>query len=622
MSASRRFHSLRFRLVFATALFAVVLSLCAGAVFLVLSERLERQSAVQASEFNLSLVAASVEDRLEQATLLAAWGTTNTSVRRYLSDAQPSAALMLQAYNNAQAQYRSSQCQQEVIRFLLTNAAQDRYLQFGNATSSSAALTAGSVSRFPGMGAAQSTGWQLLAEDPLAREYHEVLAASRPITNGANHTRIGTSYIELSAAVLTGPVDGYGLADGSRLFWLVGGQVCEVSAGRLAVQPELVLDGEPLAGRFATGADTRVLRTELDGQAGLLVLVALPRSGLTLVQFLPDSAFRIMRAAYLALLCGMVVLICLSGGLLMLWLNRAVSAPILQLQKHIRRLGAGDFRTDPAIEWPNELGDIGRGINQLSVDISGLLDRRLADQKQKQDLEYQMLQNQVNPHFIYNTLNSIRWMATIQHAQGIAEMVTAFSRLLKSVSKGNEKIVPLQEELALLNDYFLIQQYRYGGDICAEVSYIESERICRDCRIPRFTLQPLAENAIFHGIEPKGGAGSILLDIRTDGEDVVITMTDDGVGMSAEQCARALQKPTGADAQAKFRHVGLWNVHRRIQYSFGERYGLALASEPGRGTTVRIRLPKTPPAAAGPATDRKEENRHATAADPGASGGR
>ena len=152
----------------------------------------------------------------------------------------------------------------------------------------------------------------------------------------------------------------------------------------------------------------------------------------------------------------------------------------------------------------------------------------MEDERRKQELEYRMLQNEVNPHFIYNTLNSIRWMATIQHAPGIAEMVTAFARLTKSISKGTQKLVPLQEELALLNDYFTIQQYRYGGDLEIEVSRIESETLCRDCMIPRFTLQPLVENAIFHGLEPKGGHGSVLLDISTDPDtgDVLLRITD------------------------------------------------------------------------------------------------
>ena len=112
--------------------------------------------------------------------------------------------------------------------------------------------------------------------------------------------------------------------------------------------------------------------------------------------------------------------------------------------------------------------------------------------------------------------------------------------------------------------------------------------------IPRFTLQPLAENAIFHGLEPKGGFGSVLLEICLspgDG-DVLVTLTDDGVGMPPEQVAHLLDPPrTQADAQDKIRHVGLWNVHRRLQYSFGSRYGLTVESEPGVGTAVTIRLP-------------------------------
>ncbi len=127
--------------------------------------------------------------------------------------------------------------------------------------------------------------------------------------------------------------------------------------------------------------------------------------------------------------------------------------------------------------------------------------------------------------------------------------------------------------------------------------------------IPRFTLQPLAENAIFHGLEPKGGFGSVLLEICLspgDG-DVLVTLTDDGVGMPPEQVAHLLDPPqTQADAQDKIRHVGLWNVHRRLQYSFGSRYGLTVESEPGVGTAVTIRLPY----------HRNEGGGQANAADP------
>ena len=98
------------------------------------------------------------------------------------------------------------------------------------------------------------------------------------------------------------------------------------------------------------------------------------------------------------------------------------------------------------MEWDHELGDIGRGINDLSENVSELMEKRLEDEKQKQDLEYKMLQSQINPHFLYNTLNSIKWMATIQGATGISEMTTSLSRLLKSISKGTSLLIDIREE--------------------------------------------------------------------------------------------------------------------------------------------------------------------------------
>ena len=297
---------------------------------------------------------------------------------------------------------------------------------------------------------------------------------------------------------------------------------------------------------------------------------------------------------YLLLIGLGILLLWAMSALLVRWLDAVITRPVAALRQRLDQISEGNFTIDHGIEWSNELGDIGRGINHLAGNIENLLARRLEDQKRKQDLEYQMLQTEINPHFIYNTLNSIRWMATIQNADGIAEMVTAFARLTKSISKSTEKLIPLQEELALLNDYFTIQQYRYGGDIQIEVAHIDDEAICRDCMIPRFTLQPLAENAIFHGLEPKGGYGSVLLEIRIspEGGDVLVTLTDDGVGMPPEQVAHLLDPPMGAAAvKDKIRHVGLWNVHRRLQYSFGRNYGLSVESEPGVGTAVTIRLP-------------------------------
>ena len=320
----------------------------------------------------------------------------------------------------------------------------------------------------------------------------------------------------------------------------------------------------------------------------------LTESGLYLVQTIPTSVFRhdihfLQESVTISIICILML------GLIMTFiLKKTIANRILALNDRINKISAGDFSYDPHIEWDNELGEIGRGINNLSFGVTTLMEKRLQDEKEKQDLEYRMLQNQVNPHFIYNTLSSIKWMATIQHAPGIAEMTTSLARLMKSVSKSNERLICLADEFALLTDYFTIMKYRYGGTITFNIDCPAEYKSADKCMIPRFTLQPLAENAILHGIEPKNSAGNVNVSVEQIDDKIIITMTDDGIGIAEDKLKSILDEPPDDEKEAKFRHVGLWNVHKRIQYSFGEDYGLKVDSVWNEGTSVRIILPYEP----------------------------
>ena len=373
---------------------------------------------------------------------------------------------------------------------------------------------------------------------------------------------------------------------GGQLYRVEGDDLlCLGSADQL---PEPEADVEDTLGR-----DALLYSATLDGVACSVVACPLGLHQLYLAEVIPNDRM----AHPLSLLGGpalvSLLLVLVMGLGMSALLHRTVAAPIVALQRQMEKVGRGDFSVNPAIEWNHELGDVGRGINELSRGVSSLMEKRIEDVQQRLALEYQMLQSQISPHFIYNTLNSIKWMATIQHAPGVAEMVTALSRLLKSVSKGAQKLVPLEEEFALLEDYFTIQRYRYGGTITLEMP--QPEDGWRDYLIPRFTLQPLAENAIFHGIEPNGGVGKLSVTVERGqaGQDLLIRLADDGVGMEPGQIARLLRDSGGEqDDGAPFRHLGVWNVHRLLQLSFGPDYGLAMESAPGRGTTVTMRLPK------------------------------
>ena len=578
--------SLRRQILWGTQLFTAVVSLLVGVVLFALSDSYIRTTTLRSVEFNLQQMSASVQTDLDTARSLLNWASTDSTLRRYLTAGQMNGLLTTSAYETFSDRYLSSRLQTRIVRFFVTNG-ENRFLQQGSLTSS-AGLNADTVALFDG-----PENTLTFAEDPLLPSHPTCLVLRREIRPDSETSYTGWIYLGLDTAVITGAADRYIMPDGGVLYWRMGDQIWRLDGRRLSLlEHGLALEPCDVSGMASPA--TNVSRITRNGRSFLGVGVPLQGWDAELIQLFPESTFLNQRMVYLLLIGLGILLLWAMSGLLVRWLDAVITQPVAALRHRIDEISEGNFTIDHTIEWSNELGDIGRGINHLAGNVEGLLARRLEDQKRKQDLEYQMLQTEINPHFIYNTLNSIRWMATIQNATGIAEMVTAFARLTKSISKSTEKLVPLQNELALLNDYFTIQQYRYGGDIQIEVARIDDEAICRDCMIPRFTLQPLAENAIFHGLEPKGGFGSVLLEIRIcpDSGDVLVTMTDDGVGMPPEQVARLLDPPENqAAAQDKIRHVGLWNVHRRLQYSFGGSYGLHIESEPGVGTAVTIRLP-------------------------------
>ena len=184
---------------------------------------------------------------------------------------------------------------------------------------------------------------------------------------------------------------------------------------------------------------------------------------------------------------------------------------------------------------------------------------------------------------------------TAVFATGISEMPTSLSRLLKSISKGTSLLIDIREELSLLENYFTIQSYRYGGTITMDIQ-VDNESLYNS-EIIKFTLQPLVENAIFHGIEPKGCAGHIRIHVGYETSDntekIRIDVTDDGVGMTADKAAQVLRSNDDSSADF-FREIGVSNVHKRLQYQFGAEYGITIESKEGEYTTMSIHIPNIP----------------------------
>lgn len=584
-------HLIRTRVIFLSLTFTALIALSVSLASVWALYRTIFHATAQSTEYNLQIVANNLYQSIAEIDQLADWCTVDSTMRNFVFSSSP-VKQVLDVYNLMLNKYSSLRTSRYLRRVLVTSG-ENRIMQQGTALAQSQALTAETVPLLPGFAnGTKADSWSTLCEDPLIwfgqKEVIPVIRTMSASSGGAT----AKVYIAVSSDLITDTIHDYSLMQDNELFWFMGENIWNIEDGSLT----------PFEGNYSDFIEeenpnqlvlldrrTRVL----EYQGKTLLAYPVGTHNLYIVQALPEVVLLGQLPTMLIPFIGALAAILLLGLILALLLRNMIAAPVAALQAQLQRIGEGDFTPNPDIEWANEMGDIGRGINGLSRSVCTLMEKRLEDERQKKDLEYRMLQNQINPHFLYNTLNSIKWMATIQHATGIAEMTISLSRLLKSVSKGNERLVPLQEEFALLNDYFTIQQYRYGGTITLDVIWIEDERLCQDCMIPRFTLQPLVENAIFHGIEPKGCAGSIELTIKTDKEtgDVLILLTDDGVGMSDEQAKQILTEPSAEQAGAKFRHVGVWNVHRRLQYSFGEDYGLSVDAQLGQGTTVTIRLP-------------------------------
>ncbi len=553
---------------------------------------------IQSTETSLRLLSESIDSSINDVYRLVRYCQTDSGIAKYIEhNPNPGSVLSVSTYDSFNEECNRNASYNYMPRIAIIS--RENFLQVVATTYSSTTDLAEQVPKLPYYEELLSSDAYDFSPgiiaDPFHRAGRKVLPIIRPITYQYNNKQAGYLFIEVSAELFTDPLKDYSSPEDSFLYLTIADHTYIFNNNTLQeFTPDYTLK-EDMSNHSLSG-DTRVSRihTSTNGEQ-ILVTTPLDMNGCYLSQSISRAEQKDQSFLFAGILACTLVGIVAIGTVLILLMNRMITAPISHLQSRMERISEGDFSRDSAIEWNHELGDIGRGINDLSENISQLMERRLEDEKQKQDLEYKMLQSQINPHFLYNTLNSIKWMATIQGANGISEMTTSLSRLLKSISKGTSLLIDIREELSLLENYFTIQSYRYGGTITMDIQ-VDDEKLYNSAII-KFTLQPLVENAIFHGIEPKGCAGRILIHVGYETPDaadrVRIDVTDDGVGMTAEKASQVLNSNNDSPADF-FREIGLSNVHKRLQYQFGAEYGITIESKEGEYTTMSIHIPNCP----------------------------
>ncbi|CDB78167.1 MULTISPECIES: sensor histidine kinase [Blautia] len=288
------------------------------------------------------------------------------------------------------------------------------------------------------------------------------------------------------------------------------------------------------------------------------------------------------------LISGMAVLLIATLGILMrrsFRLTDGIIQPVNIMLDKVKKVGRGKFDMIPIEAEIEEIEELDEGINKMARKISALLENVRQEKEMQHLTELQLIQAQVNPHFLYNTLDTIVWLIEGGMTDDAVEMISSLSIFFRtSLSKGND-IIPLSEEERHTLSYLEIQQYRYRDILEFEIN-IPKE--LSGIPVPKLSIQPLAENALYHGIKNRRGKGKILIEGREEENALVLTVSDNGQGMTPERL-HEVQEAIRIGERAGF---GLAAVAERIALYYGPGYGMKIFSEEGKGTTVEIRLGK------------------------------
>jgi two-component system, sensor histidine kinase YesM len=264
----------------------------------------------------------------------------------------------------------------------------------------------------------------------------------------------------------------------------------------------------------------------------------------------------------------------------------SIAKPVLDLRSLMKRVEDGDLSVRFSGRPGDEIGELGLGFNEMIGRIQGLIDQVYVEQRSKRDAELRILQEQIKPHFLYNALDTIQWMAQEHRVDDVVSMVGALSSLFRiGLNKGRE-FISLSDELEHVESYLCIQKMRYEDKFDYS---IRCDSGLRSRQVLRLTLQPLVENAIYHGIKERRGHGTLSVEARVEEGDLLLSVSDDGVGMTREILAQLIGSLE--EGGPSIGGYGIRNVHERIRLTFGKPYGLSFLSVYGEGTVVTARHP-------------------------------
>ena len=295
--------------------------------------------------------------------------------------------------------------------------------------------------------------------------------------------------------------------------------------------------------------------------------------------------------SYAPVLLGLVI------SVLMIVIFSAIFGDRLQdLRKQMHLVATGRYNEVKPIDGMDEIAEIYQELEQMMSDIQNLMAHVVEEKVQKEkihtrqkEVEFKMLASQINPHFMYNTLETIRMKARVNNEPEIEELVKMLAKIMRRNIQVKDQMVTLKSEVELIENYLKIQEYRFGDRIQSEV--IIDDGIDLQTKTMPLIIQPFVENAYVHGLEAMTDGGRLVIHISQNEKDIVITICDNGVGMNYYRLGklrRALHRGENLDET----HIGINNVNQRLKLQYGEEYGIQIKSEENKGTSVEIPIPR------------------------------
>lgn len=426
--------------------------------------------------------------------------------------------------------------------------------------------------------------------DNTETQYRWVISVSRAveITRGSSVSQ-GVLLIDIRYSSLEQLLNSVTLGNGGYVYLISNsGQIIYHPKAQL-IDSGRVQENHQNAALYRDGT----YEERFQGERRYVTVKSVGYTGWKLVGVTPVQgvSFGGMKARLFILFIVLLILFILS--VINYYISSKITNPIHKLEESVRQLEEGKLDTSVYIGGSYEIQHLGRSVAAMASQIQVLMQDIVAEHESKRKSEFDTLQSQINPHFLYNTLDIIVWMVENEKKSEAVKVVTALARFFRiSLSKG-KSIIPVRDELEHVRNYLMIQQMRFKNKFSYE---IQAEEDVLELASLKLMLQPLVENAIYHGMEFMDGDGEILIqaslleEAKEQEQYLCLVIRDNGLGMTKER-VESLFTNTSHVPSGRGSGIGVRNVNERIKLYFGEYYGLTIESEPDEGTTIRIYLP-------------------------------